>query len=151
MMAHEIRRATSDDARAIAVLLEREHASSPVSAIPFDPGSIHDLIERGVANGDRDVILTAISEGQVIGAIGMTLATFYFNSTKRMSVGVFWVVDPQWRGRGVGGDLLEMAISASRGLGAEFIAAQSVPGDGRDDVYRRRGFVAAETTWLGGA
>ncbi|WPH01258.1 Hypothetical protein R9X50_00409600 [Acrodontium crateriforme] len=72
---------------------------------------------------------------KIIGHIGLFA---YDNATGWISL---FVVDPAYRGLGLGGKLLDAALSDARNAGIKFLGLDSVPA--QRQTYSRRGFVAA--------
>lgn len=85
--------------------------------------------------GERTALLVAEAEGAVMGMLTLSVAGY--------GVAEFAMcVDAAWRGRGVGGALVDEAVAAAGGLGAHKIALQVWPhNDAALRLYRRHGFV----------
>ena len=79
--------------------------------------------------------VVALAGGRIVGHARVDLAPYNV-------AGLGMMVDAEWRGRGVGGALVEAIIEASRQLGAHKIALQVWPhNEAALRLYRRHGFV----------
>lgn len=90
-------------------------------------------MEEG-SSGESLVAMTA-EGGELVGHVGMDLAPYNV-----ASLGM--IVDEAWRGRGVGGALVEAAVDWSRRRGAHKLTLQVWPhNEPARRLYRRHGFV----------
>ncbi len=90
-------------------------------------------VEDGVASAS--LVAVTVDDDRVIGHVGVDLAPYDV-----ASLGM--VVDQAWRGRGVGGALVQAAIDWSRQRGAHKLTLQVWPHNhGARRLYRRHGFV----------
>lgn len=84
---------------------------------------------------DRGVQLVAEVDGSIVGLLGLDVAPYGV-----AQLGMF--VAAEWRGKGVGGALVETAVAAARELGAHKVALQVWPhNSAARRLYRRCGFV----------
>ena len=85
--------------------------------------------------GDDTALLVAEDGGKVVGMLSLSVAGYGV-----ADIGM--CVDAEWRGRGVGGALVEEAVATARDLGAHKIALQVWPhNEPALRLYRRHGFV----------
>lgn len=81
------------------------------------------------------LVALSADDDRVIGHVGVHLETFKV-------AGLGMMVDARWRGRGVGGALVEAAIAGARDLGAHKLALQAWPHNHvARRLYLRHGFV----------
>ncbi len=94
------------------------------------------LLERMEAgNPGASLVAVTVDGGRVIGHVGIDVAPYNV-----ASLGM--IVDARWRGRGVGGALVEAAVDWSRQRGAHKVALQVwTHNDAARRLYRRHGFV----------
>ncbi len=94
------------------------------------------LLERmEEGNPGASLVAVTVDGGRVIGHVGIDVAPYNV-----ASLGM--IVDARWRGRGVGGALVEAAVDWSRQLGAHKVALQVwTHNDAARRLYRRHGFV----------
>jgi RimJ/RimL family protein N-acetyltransferase len=87
------------------------------------------------ATSDDAVSLVATVDDEIVGHARVDLAPYRV-------AGLGMMVDARWRGRGVGGALVDSAIRAARELGAHKIALQVWPhNEPARRLYLRNGFV----------
>jgi len=94
------------------------------------------LLERMEAgNPGASLVALTVDGGRVIGHVGIDVAPYNV-----ASLGM--IVDARWRGRGVGGALVEAAVNWSRQRGAHKVALQVwTHNAAARRLYRRHGFV----------
>jgi ribosomal protein S18 acetylase RimI-like enzyme len=108
----EIRRATSDDLDLLMSLVERLESELPRPPYPGDPPDVDRAkVERMVGDG---VALIAYEDGE---AVAYVLVRYGDHGPTTAYVSDLWV-DPAWRGRGIGHELL-------RRVGGEALARGS--------------------------
>lgn len=101
----------------------------------------------GVANGS---LLVAESVGSAVGMAAHVVFPFYANMQTKISQEIFWFVKPDFR-NGIGTALLDELEADARRKGADVFMSAAIAGlrDGAiRRVYERRGYKAAENTFL---
>ncbi|HEX3621586.1 MAG TPA: GNAT family N-acetyltransferase [Acidimicrobiales bacterium] len=104
---------------------------------PVDTAAQHDRFLHQIEEpvDSASMVAASLDGDRVIGHAGVHLEPFKV-------AGLGMMVDAGWRGRGVGGALVEAAIAAARDLGAHKLALQAWPhNDVAIRLYRRHGFV----------
>ena len=87
------------------------------------------------------------SDGAVVGMLGIALTPLPV-SGELTGVEMFWWLDPQWRGGTTAVRLLELGETWAFANGAVWLQMiQPIGNDRLAEFYRRRGFLALETTW----
>lgn len=101
----------------------------------------------GVANG---VLLVAETDDKAVGVAAHVVFPFYANMSTKIGQELFWFVKSDYR-NGIGGALLDELEADARRKGADVFMSASIAGL-RDAairrVYERRGYKAAENTFL---
>ncbi|PYQ54297.1 MAG: AAC(6')-I family aminoglycoside N-acetyltransferase [Acidobacteria bacterium] len=133
-----VRGVTSGDA---AAWLALRHALWPESSA----GEHWDEIERFLAGGSREplaVLLAFEPGGRAVGLAELSIRSFAEGcSTDRVAYLEGWFVEPQARGQGVGGLLVEAAERWARGQGCTELASDSgVDNDIGAGAHRALGF-----------
>lgn len=135
-MDFAVREAEADDVEGILDLLEEVAGEGRWlgAELPFDREERNESFLAAMQD-DRKVIFVAKSEPEVIGNLGLEVASY--------GVAQFGMcVAQSWRGRGVGTALIQEAIAAARRLGAHKISCQVWPhNQAARRLYRRHGFV----------
>jgi putative acetyltransferase len=133
----EVRRARPEDVDAIvdlfvAVVDEgRWLGTEP----PVDRTLQRERFLEHIDGSARGASVVAVAGDQIIGHARVDVAPYNV-------AGLGMMVDARWRGRGVGGLLVEAIVEASRELGAHKIALQVWPhNEAGRHLYRRHGFV----------
>ena len=139
-MSINIRRATPDDATAIAAIWEVICAERVYTAVnrPFTPQQEREYIG---SLSSREGIFLAEVDGRVVGFQSLDLWARYTDSFAHVGVvGTF--VLPEWRRRGVGRLLAEHTLDFARANGYEKIVIYVRAGNTRAQAfYRGLGFV----------
>jgi predicted acetyltransferase len=124
-----IRPYTEDDVEAVHRLAQR--AFSPTPGDEFDP-------ERPSMEDDRRIV--AVWDGRVVGHLGAWQLGHFLGGRRLATAGVTNVtVEPESRGRGVGGALLRAGLDAAHGRGEPLATLFPLT----RHVYRRKGFELA--------
>ncbi|HEX2048992.1 MAG TPA: GNAT family N-acetyltransferase [Acidimicrobiales bacterium] len=133
----EVRRARPEDVDAIvdlfvAVVDEgRWLGTEP----PVDRAGQRERFLEHIDGAARGASVVAVAGDEIVGHARVDLAPYNV-------AGLGMMVHPGWRGRGVGGALVDTIIEASRQLGAHKIALQVWPhNQAALRLYRRHGFV----------
>jgi RimJ/RimL family protein N-acetyltransferase len=94
------------------------------------------FLEHIEAAGDSaSLVAVSTDDDRVVGHVGVHVEPYKV-------AGLGMMVDAAWRGRGVGGALVEAAIASARDLGAHKLALQAWPHNrGAIRLYLRHGFV----------
>ncbi len=106
----EIAPEQADQARAVDALIERA----------FGPGRYAKVSER-IREGNRqrtELSFTAVAAGEVVGAV--RIWPVWVGRTRGLFLGPI-AVEGAWRKHGVGGDLVEHAVSAGAAAGEPFV------------------------------
>jgi RimJ/RimL family protein N-acetyltransferase len=131
-----VRRAGPEDIDAVVDLFVEvvEEGRWLGSQAPVDRDIQYERFMRDVTSEDA-VSLVAVVDHVVVGHARVDLAPYKV-------AGLGMMVDPGWRGRGVGGALVGAAIEAARQLGAHKLALQVWPHNAAARrLYLRHGFV----------
>jgi RimJ/RimL family protein N-acetyltransferase len=102
---------------------------------PFDRDERRERFLAGLAMDNRAQLVAVTDDGEIVAHLGLDLAPY--------GVAHFGMcVAEGWRGRGVGGALVDAAVGAARRLGAHKVSLQVWPhNDAALRLYRRHGFV----------
>jgi predicted acetyltransferase len=124
-----IRPYTEDDVEAVHRLAQR--AFSPTPGDEFDPA-------RPSMEDDRRIV--AVWDGRVVGHLGAWELGHFLGGRRLATAGITNVtVEPESRGRGVGGALLRAGLDAAHGRGEPLATLFPLT----RHVYRRKGFELA--------
>jgi GNAT superfamily N-acetyltransferase len=96
------------------------------------------------------VVLVAEDEGRIVGIAGGIFFPLYFNHAHKSGQVLFLYVEPGRRD-GLGGKLLAALENAAREAGCQswiMIALDQVAPEATGRLYRRRGYRAAEHSWI---
>jgi ribosomal protein S18 acetylase RimI-like enzyme len=135
-----IRRATSDDAKAISAVWEVVCAERVYTAVnrPFTPQQERDYI---ASLSDREGIFLAEVDGRVVGFQSLDLWAKYTDSFEHVGV-LGTIILPEWRRKEVGRRLAEHTLGFARANGYEKIVIYVRAGNtGARAFYRSLGFV----------
>ena len=132
-----VRRARPEDVDAIVDLFEavvdegRWLGSEP----PVDRVTQRERFLEHIDGSAPGASVVAVAGDRIVGHARVDLAPYNV-------AGLGMMVDARWRGRGVGGALVEAIVEAARELGAHKIALQVWPhNEAGLRLYRRHGFV----------
>ena len=132
-----VRRARREDVDALVELFvavvdeERWLGAEP----PVDPAAQRERFLEHVDGSAKGASVVAVAGEEIVGHARVDLAPY--NVT-----GLWMMVAAPWRGRGVGGALVDAIVEASRELGAHKVALQVWPhNQAARRLYRRHGFV----------
>lgn len=132
-----VRRACPEDVDAIvdlfvAVVDERRWLGTEA---PVDRAAQRERFLEHIDGSARGASVVAVAGEHIVGHARVDLTPYNV-------AGLGMMVDARWRGRGVGGALVEAMVDASRQLGAHKIALQVWPhNEAALRLYRRHGFV----------
>ena len=116
------------------------------SIAPFDEERLRNLVEAADNNGTA--VLVAMVDGRTVGVKALSLSQVWFSPTALVAQELFWWVDPEHRGRGVGRALLEAAEKWAQDKGAKLFLAVIYEGSERGpSVCERAGYRLFENTW----
>lgn len=136
LVAVTVREGTVDDVDACVDLFARvvDEGRWMGTEPPLDRELRRQRFLAGVGD-ERTALLVATDGDAVVGLLTLAVAGYGV-----ADIGM--CVDGAWRGRGVGGALVEEAVAAARRLGAHKIALQVWPhNEPAIRLYRRHGFV----------
>ena len=137
-----IREAKSSD---FPELLRMGRGFSESIGIPMDDESALDMAER-LIDSDDSVLL--IGDGVMAGALAYPL---YFNKNIVVAQELFWWVDKDKRGNGIGRDILEALEQWALGVGAHqlmMLAVHDTSPDFVEQVYLHNGYKPFENTFV---
>lgn len=138
-MPCSFRLATQIDLDPLLLLMRRMQADDPWSQ-PFDESSVRHNLRELLDNSSYGLVYLACNEKSPIGY----LVICFDYSLEYRGRGA-WVdelfVQPTFRGQGIGTHFLDLAESASREHGAQFLHLEVSHGNKALELYRRRGFV----------
>ena len=137
-----IREAKSSD---FPELLRMGRGFSESLGIPLDDVSALDMAERLI---DSDDAVLLIGDGVMAGALAYPL---YFNKNVVIGQELFWWVDKDKRGNGVGRDILDALEQWAKSVGASqltMLAMQDTSPDFVDQVYLHNGYKPFENAFV---
>lgn len=142
-----IRQATSEDVNSILAMSKKFYPkTSYASWLPLDDESVIALINLLVDSG---IMLIAEEDNKPAGMIGLAVYPFMFNANA-MAAGeiVFWV-EPEYRARGLGHDLLQVAEGECRKAGVDYIQMRLMADSPQQaaHLYTEHGYRLEETAW----
>ena len=130
-----VREGTAEDVEACVDLLARvvDEGRWMGAEPPLDRAERRERFVGAMA-GDHTALLVADDDGRLVGLLTLAVAGY--------GVAEFAMcVDAAWRGRGVGGSLVEEAVTTARRLGAHKVSLQVWPHNGSAlRLYQRFGF-----------
>jgi RimJ/RimL family protein N-acetyltransferase len=133
----KVRDATEDDVDASLDLFESVVNEGPWMGAepPFDRVERRERLLASIHEPGRVQLVAAADDGGIVGILNLEVAPYGV-------AGLGMCVAQDWRGRGVGGALVEGAIAAARRLGAHKLSLQVWPhNQAARRLYRRHGFV----------
>lgn len=144
-----IRDATPDDVPTIARLGAEFHVEAGWSDVTEYRQEDCENALQGILRGETCVMIVAEDNGRIVGmACGVALP-LYFNHKHWHGQELFFWVDPEYRGK-VGGKLFDAFEDAGRNVAASWamVALDKVKPELTGRLYSRRGYRAAEHTWI---
>jgi ribosomal protein S18 acetylase RimI-like enzyme len=144
-----IRAATPDD---MPALLKMGAAFFVEAGLP-DKGVTFDGLTFEVfcaTLGQHGLLLVAEGKQEVVGMIGVALAPAFWNAGVTLAQECFWYVDPSCRKGKFGPALLDEMQRQAAARGAilcSMVAEHGLRGDAVGQLYRRKGFAPAESTY----
>lgn len=139
-----IRAASPSDRVAVIRLLGEFHAAAGCS-FPFDPARADQQLRRHMAPDS----CALLHEGGIGHVDGLILATAFEHpfGAGRMAKETFWFVSPDARGR-AGMELLAAYEAWALAQGCTSIGMTALAGNDVSAIYRRRGYVPAESHFV---
>jgi ribosomal protein S18 acetylase RimI-like enzyme len=138
-MPISLQRATADELDSLLLLMSHMQADDPWSE-HFDPTIVRKNLAEVLDNSYYGLIYLARDQQN---AVGYLVICFDFSLEYRGKGA--WIdelfVEASHRGQGIGTQLLDLAETASRESGAEFLHLEVNHGNRANELYRRRGFV----------
>lgn len=145
-----IRPATHEDIATVAALGQRFFKEAGWSDVAeWDDASIRHTLGH-LIDGEGGILLVAEHDGRIVGMTGGLVHPLYFNHSQLTGQELFWWVDPEHR-KGIGAALLDRLEVEARARGASswaMIALDKVRPEAVGAVYRRRGYRAAEHSYI---
>lgn len=150
MTAPTIREAVAADLEHVLALARNFFAAtSYADIIDFDDqsfiGTFNHLIQGG------GVCLVGEMDGQILGFTGAMAYPFYFNANHKTGQELFWWVEPQARGSGLGSHMFKALEQWARDQGCKtfsMIALDSLRPEAVAKVYRRSGYLPSEHSYI---
>ncbi|MGB7729071.1 MAG: GNAT family N-acetyltransferase [Candidatus Acidiferrum sp.] len=138
-MSFSLEHATDADLDTLLLLMSHMQADDPWSE-PFDLTTVRGNLVELLDNSHYGLAYLARDQQT---AIGYLVICFDFSLEYRGKGA--WIdelfVESSRRGQGIGTQLLDLAETASRESGAEFLHLEVNHGNRANELYRRRGFV----------
>lgn len=116
---------------------------------PYDPDT---AAATGMLLLQNGVVLVAERDGKPVGMIGLVLAPFLFNASRKTAHEVMWWVEPDARASRAGLLLIDQAERAARNSGAvsiQMIHLDTSPAAAAA-VYKHRGYRMTESMYTKG-
>ena len=114
-----IREAREDDLRRLMEMSERYYPKTYyANVVPFDADSIAVLHMALMENG---ILLVAEIGDEVVGMCGFILSPFIFEPMVTGAYGVYWWVEPEYEGMGIGKEFLSAIDPLAKARGASYI------------------------------
>ena len=145
-----IRLATPEDIPAIAEMGERFHGEAGWQDIAAYSVSDCSQSLGQMIEGDIGIVLVAEDEGRIVGIAGGLIFPLYFNHAHKSGQELFLYVEPGRRD-GTGAKLLQALELSAKQMGCQswaMIALDKVNPQATGRLYRRRGYRAAEHSWI---
>lgn len=145
-----IRAATLEDVPVIAALGEKFHGEAGWGDIAEYRTEDCERSLAAMVEAEAAILLVAEKDGEIVGMAGGMVFPLYFNAAHRSGQELFWYMKQGLRD-GTGGALLEAMEQAARDLGCEswiMITLDKVAPEATGRLYRRRGYRAAEHSWI---
>ncbi len=139
-----IREATVDDISALLEMAPRFHAASPWAHIPLNIEKLRTSLLNLITSDGA----TLLVNDDLSGAIGLVSGQIYFADAVVVQETFWWCEKP-----GAGLALLDAAEKWARDTGASHMSMIRLEGlgdDRVDKIYRQRGYVSTEHTYLKG-
>lgn len=115
----QVRKATLADVPAIVRMSACFYETTSYAGwADFNAETVEDL---AISLTKYHVMLVAEHDGKAVGMVGLFVAPFMFNATKRAAYEVVWWVDPEARDTGAGKALLKAIEPACRDAGCHAI------------------------------
>lgn len=137
-----IREAAEDD---LLDILAMGEAFSRSIGVPFDPGSATETARHLMEHPDGVLLF---DDGAMAGALAYPL---FLNHNIKVAQELFWWVDPEQRGNGLGTDLLEGLETWAQSVGADQLVMLSMHTSSPnfiDNVYLANGYKPFERTFI---
>lgn len=145
-----IRPATTKDVQEVAALGKAFHKEAGWGDIAdYDHDNCAVTLAMMAGNPDS-ILLVAEEDGKIVGMAGAITFPLYFNASHRSAQELFWYVKPGLR-NGTGRHLIEALESEAKERGCEsiiMIALDKVSPEATGRYYARRGYRAAEHSWI---
>ncbi len=146
-----IRDATEDDIPEILAMGRKFFDLAGWSEVAeWDDASVTATLNHLMGSDDGILLVIDDGAGRITGMAGALLYPFYLNIKHRTGQELFWWVEPEARGREAL-ELFDALENRARGQGAMSFAMITVEGlrsAALGRYYRRRGYRAAETTYI---
>jgi diamine N-acetyltransferase len=138
-MPCSFRLATEVDLDSLLLLMRQMQADDPWSE-PFDEDTVRGNLRELLSNSGYGLVYLAHSEQAPVGYLVICFDFSLEYRGKGAWIDELFVQSP-YRGQGIGTQLLDLAESASREHGAQFLHLEVNHGNKALELYRRRGFI----------
>lgn len=116
--------------------------------VEIDDGTLSATFANLMGAG-TGLLLVGSTERGLGGAVGALLHPHYMNAAHLTGQELFWWVDPEHRGIGPAlFDALELWVAAMGAQSFSMIALEELRPAAVGEIYRRRGYVPAEHSWI---
>ena len=141
-----IRGTTEADDAAMLGFARRFYDALPYRDIEFDPHSI--IAWLAIMRRDG-VLLLAETDGVACGFAGGMFTPFIFNINERIGGELMWWIEPEYRGSGIGLELLAALENAAYNAGARRWSMIAIEGTHERvaRIYDQMGYTASERTY----
>lgn len=127
-------------------LLHAFHRESPYREIPATDDAIKAMLRKTTsANG---ITLLACDDNRAVGILGALISPFWFAPRVLFAQELFWWVDEEARGNGVGRMLLARFEEEMRQREISYITMMSLNDRRADSTYSASSYMLAETNYL---
>lgn len=142
-----IRKATLADVPVIVAMSARFYPTTHYADwCEMDEASV-----AGLATGliENDVFFVAERDGELVGMIGLMIAPFLFNQSRKFAVEIVWWVAPDARGSRIASQLLAVVEQPCRDAGADRIQMVHMPNSPpqAEALYRHAGYAESEISF----
>jgi len=146
-----VRKATAADLPHYLELGKKFHAASPMhNVVPFDEDGYSKFYLQSVDSSTVSMWV-AEADGAVVGIVGAILYSLYFSPSNLVVQELWWWLNPEHRGSGLGKEMFTTIEewAADNGAAALFmIALEDKNAEKMEKVYARAGFRPMERTFI---
>jgi GNAT superfamily N-acetyltransferase len=114
--------------------------------VPFSYEKTLDTVLQ-LMQSDSGVIKIAVQEDKVVGVLGALIFPLYYSDTLAAQE-LFWYMDEEARGKGLGKKLLQSVEQECKDKGADVLTMVALQGTGVGSVYERNGYSPSEQGFI---